>query len=72
MQHLSNVTIYDAMLQGSSIIATPGTLEVSPIALKLNPSFLYIGNKQYTIQELEQRIALLDRLLRDHYPEEFI
>lgn len=72
MNSLSNTTIFDSTLGGSTIMITPSTLNVSPIALNLNPGFLHIGNKRYTIPELEQRLTLLDRMLRDYYPEEFV
>ena len=72
MNNLTGTLLTDCSINGSATTINPTHLNVSPITLNVEPAFLYIGGKRYTVEELDKFLTLTERLVREHYPEEFV
>lgn len=74
MSNISDYNISSSIISNSIIIGSTSINDILSINsdVYFNDNIFYIKDTEIHIDELHKKLILLDKLLKEHYPEEFI
>ena len=74
MSNISDYNISSSIISNSIIIGSTSINDILSINsdVYFSGNIFYIKDTEIHIDELHKKLILLDKLLKEHYPEEFI